>query len=71
MFNAMWLTHPAHRYSENGLYLFRYTFTLDDAPRSAQTHIAAESRYKLFVNGERAAFGPCRPSAEERYYDTV
>lgn len=71
MFNAIWLTHPAHRYSENGLYLFRYTFTLDDAPRSAQTHIAAESRYKLFVNGERAAFGPCRPSAEERYYDTV
>ena len=71
MFNAMWLTHPAHRYSENGFYLFRYTFTLDDAPQSAQTHIAAESRYKLFVNGERAAFGPCRPSAEERYYDTV
>lgn len=70
-FNAMWLTHPAHRYSENGLYLFRHTFSLDEAPDTAECHITAEARYKLIVNGERAAFGPCRPSAEERYFDTV
>lgn len=71
MFNAQWITHPAHRYSENGFYLFRHTFTLRDTPVRAELHITAEARYKLYVNGKRVAFGPCRSSGKERYYDTI
>ena len=62
---------PGAQYSETKLYWFRRVLTLPKAPQKAILHISAEARYKLFINGQRAAFGPCRSSAEEKYYDTV
>ncbi len=58
-------------FGQSDLYLFKKTFVLSGTPVEALLRISAEARYKLFVNGQRAAFGPCRPSAEEKYYDTV
>ena len=71
MFQSEWITHPDAKFSENRIYLFRKNFTLEKKPETAILHISAEARYKLFVNGIRAAFGPCRSSGEEKYYDTV
>lgn len=71
MFQSNWITHPSAQFSENRIYLFRKTFTLAEKPGSAPLNISAEARYKLYVNGKRAAFGPCRSSAEEKYYDIL
>ncbi len=71
MFTSQWITHPATMLSENKIYLFRKTFFLKESLTEAILNISAEARYKLFINGERVAFGPCRPSAEEKYYDTL
>jgi len=71
MFQSNWITHPSAVFSENRIYLFRKKFTLSGKPVSASLSISAEARYKLFVNGIRAAFGPCRSSGEEKYYDTI
>ncbi|MGN1345628.1 MAG: alpha-L-rhamnosidase C-terminal domain-containing protein [Eubacteriales bacterium] len=71
MFRSTWITHPSATLSDNRMYLFRKTFFLTEKPAAATLNISAEARYKLFVNGQRAAFGPCRPSAEEKYYDTL
>ena len=71
MHTSKWITCPGFRYSETKLYWFRRTLTLPKAPVSAVLHISAEARYKLFINGQRVCFGPCRTSAEEKYYDTV
>lgn len=71
MFQSTWITHPSASIADNRIYLFRKTFTLTEKPVSAPLNISAEARYKLFVNGRRAAFGPCRSSAEEKYYDTL
>src|SRR5207245_1124151 len=40
--------------------LFRRTFDLDGAPKEAPFRITADSRYILWVNGQRAARGPIR-----------
>ena len=71
MHTSKWITCPGFRYSETKLYWFRRTLTLSEKPEKALLHISAEARYKLFINGQRAAFGPCRTSAEEKYYDTL
>ena len=71
MFASAWITHPEAAYSENRIWLFKKTFSLAEKPAHAPLNIGAEARYKLFVNGRRAAFGPCRPSAEEKYYDSL
>ena len=66
MYTSKWITSPDARYSETKLYWFRRTLTLPATPEKAVLHISAEARYKLFVDGKRVCFGPCRTSAEER-----
>lgn len=34
-------------------------------------HISADTRYRLFVNGTPASFGPCKSYPTRWYYDTV
>lgn len=71
MYTSKWITCPGFAYSDTKLYLFRRSFTLEQAPTKAVLHISAEARYKLYVNGQRVAVGPCRSSGEEKYYDTL
>ena len=71
MHTSQWITCPGARYSESKLYWFRRTLTLPSVPEKAVLHISAEARYKLFINGKRVCFGPCRTSADEKYYDTI
>ena len=58
---------------EAGAYLalFRRSISLERVPESCVLRISADSRYKFYVNGKKAAFGPAKGDDKVRYYDTV
>jgi len=60
---ARWLWLPSVRTLPNTFVLFRKAIRLDSAPRRATAWVSADSRYRLSINGERAAWGPapCDP----------
>ncbi|KAK4127118.1 glycoside hydrolase family 78 protein [Parathielavia appendiculata] len=52
--------------------LFRRALRLDGPlPPSCIVHVSADTRYRLFVNGNRASFGPCKSYPARWYYETV
>lgn len=58
------------------LAFFRKEFYLDAArlsekKRECRIRISADSRYKLYVNGRFAEYGPAKGDDKVRYYDTV
>lgn len=64
------ITSPKATYSEDALYYFRKKFTFE-RPKSAKIHITADSRYKLWINGKMASFGPYKGTQHNQYYNTV
>lgn len=62
---AHWLWYPSTRTPVNTFVLFRRAINLPAAPRAAQGWILGDSRYRLFVNGERVQWGPA--PADPRY----
>lgn len=60
---ARWVWIPGERTLPNTFVLFRKNFSLDDLPQSANAWIAADSRYRLSINGQRLQWGPapCDP----------
>lgn len=56
---AQWIKHPATN-NQYGVYHFRKSFDLDNAPSKFIIHISADNRYWLFVNGKRICTGPAR-----------
>ena len=60
---AKWIWLPAQRTLPNTFVLFRKELDLSSAPTAAMGWIAADSRYKLSVNGNRVQWGPapCDP----------
>jgi alpha-L-rhamnosidase len=62
---ANWIWMPCQRVLPNTFVLFRKQFTLASVPPSAVAWIAADSRYRLTVNGQRVQAGPapCDPRA--------
>ncbi len=67
---ARWIWAPGKASPTNYYLAARRTFQLDDRPEEATLHISADSRYVLFVNGERVGRGPnrCWPFAQQ--YDS-
>lgn len=55
---AKWIWYPSQRTLQNSVFLFRKTIHLDSIPAFANGWILADSRYKLYVNGEYVQFGP-------------
>ena len=49
--------------------LFRREAELSALPHAWPVEITADSRYRLYVNGQRVGDGPCRPSPGLRYSD--
>ena len=49
---------------------FRKTFDLPSQPQSAPAHVTADSRYRLYVNGQFVGRGPARSYPSFQYYDT-
>ena len=48
---------------------FRRTFHLDEKPDSFIVSVSADSRYRLFVNGEKAGRGPLKGELDCYYYE--
>lgn len=51
--------------------LFRRELDLPSAPERAVLRISADSRYKLYLNGEMAEMGPSRGDRQVWFYDEV
>ena len=52
--------------------LFRKSFTLEKLPiEETVLHVSADTRYRLFLNGKRISFGPCKSYPTRWYYETV
>ena len=47
-----WIWYPAYRPLPNSFVFFRKELTVDSAIVSAKGRIAADSRYRLYVNGK-------------------
>ena len=60
---ARWIWYPSGRCLQNTFVLFRRAVELPAKPRRATGWIAADSRYRLEVNGQRIQWGPapCDP----------
>ncbi len=60
---ARWIWLPSQRVLPNTFLLFRREFVLDAKPTRAMAWIAADSRYRISVNGQRLQWGPapCDP----------
>ncbi len=68
--NLQTITSPDVKFSEDKIYYFRKNLSLDN-PKNGVINIIADARYKLWVNGNMASFGPYKSSSHKRYYDTV
>ena len=55
---ARWIWYPSARTPQNTFVLFRKDLELKSLPNQARGWIVADSRYRLFVNGERVQWGP-------------
>lgn len=55
---ARWIWYPSGRTLPNTFILFRKELTLSAAPKKVTGWIAADSRYRLEVNGKRVQWGP-------------
>ena len=64
---AKWIWYPSVRTLSNTFVLFRKEFELNAEVLSADGYVAADSRYCLYVNGERVQWGPA-PS-DPRYME--
>ena len=68
---AMWVTTPgAFKSGEITTAYFRLSFRLE-RQASAVLRVSASSRYRLWVNGKAAVFGPCKGDRWRQYYETI
>ena len=69
-----WVTSPgwtADDKEKAGLVYFRRTFQLTDIPEQFYLKITADSRYKLFINGNFVQFGPAKGDRALWFVDKV
>ncbi|KAJ5378500.1 hypothetical protein N7509_011619 [Penicillium cosmopolitanum] len=74
--SAQWIWAPGYHEEDNqpGRYfLFRKRFNWPgtDDIKEIPVHVSADSRYRLFVNGQRVSFGPCKSYMERWHFETV
>ncbi|KAH6652136.1 bacterial alpha-L-rhamnosidase-domain-containing protein [Truncatella angustata] len=52
--------------------LFRKTFEIKNRPsEDVFLHVSADTRYRLYLNGESISFGPCKSHLDRWNYETV
>lgn len=56
---------------EPSLVYFRKEMLLDEEPDSFRIHISADTRYKLYLNGQLCEIGPTKGDREIWFYDEV
>ena len=70
IWDASWVKVPGTEGNDFGVYLFRNTFTVSSIDDQMIIHISADNRYRLYVNGKFAGFGPVQSDAENWNFDT-
>src|SRR5690348_16337849 len=72
--NPPWQAHYAWTPERGGpglaTRLFRCRFHLRRRPRQFRIHVSADSRYRLWLNGEPLGFGPAKGSLGRYYFET-
>ncbi len=68
---ASWISHPSSPGNDYGVYYFRKSVRLSSVPDSFTVHVSADNRYRLFVNGELASWGPAVGDLNNWNYETV
>ena len=72
--NTHWIWMPDWKEDVNGkpsLVRFRKAVMLEEKPASMKLRLSADTRYKLYVNGEFVEFGPAKGDQRIWYVDTV
>jgi alpha-L-rhamnosidase len=69
--SAYWITHPTASTVEFGVYHFRKDFDLKEVPAKFIVNVSADNRYKLYVNGSEAGFGPARGDLAHWHFETI
>ena len=67
---ANWIWCQGEAVPENFYLYCRKSVTFDERPAHATVHVTADSRYKLFINGQFVGRGPARSDQRYEYYDT-
>ena len=68
--NAKWIWTPGAAHETNRVCLFRREFDLDTVPARALLTIAADTRYRLWVNDQPVGRGAPQSQPFLQYYDT-
>jgi len=66
----MIITSTKTEFNQNAIYRFCKKVFVNERKKSIM-NLFAEARYKLYINGNLVAFGPCKGSNTEKYYDEV
>lgn len=69
--SAQWICDGASSSIDYGVFHFRKHFDLSAKPERFVINISADNRYRLFVNGKEACWGPARGDLNRWYYETV
>ena len=68
--NAEWIAPPGLDVGPDAYFLARRQWTIERLPSLFKLHIAAESRYVLWINGSEVGVGPARGTATVTYFDS-
>src|SRR3954466_12189222 len=68
---ADWIGSGTGGFNDAGLYLFRKQLRLETKPERFVVHVSADNRYRLFVNGTLASWGPATSDLAHWNYETV
>lgn len=66
---AAWIWGNSRPEETNWYQAFRHNFSIDHLENTTKLYISADSRYVLFLNGERIGQGPSRSWPWEQSYD--
>ncbi len=66
----MWITDRRAKPKADGLFCFMRTFSAEKGSRLV-VKVSADTRYKLYLNGEEVLCGPCKGNRFVTYYETA
>lgn len=68
--NAVWIWKEKEQLPGKQMVLFCRLFELAAVPQKYFIGVSADTRYILYVNGEIAGRGPCKSTADKKYYES-